>query len=257
MRRAHVESWTRDVGNWTRGQGEHVVDFVAHKVQPGTLIVVQPGNVHRFRLNASMDARLLVVDPVFMLPQRLAYLKALLGSEPWPARTQLTTSVCAELLDVCARLDADRQRKAAPALRAALARQRLDTWLLLLRIASDDADEPAPTRSGGVGPDGRFPGPDGTALHAALDRAGLRTQARLQRTLNRACLAYSDQSAKSLIDARVLLEAKRLLAHGNDSVDAISLRLGFNDSSSMCQFFKRLEGTTPTAFRSSVRRTAR
>ena len=109
---------------YTRGKGEHVVDFVAHAVQAGSLVVVQPGNVHQFRLNASMDARLLIVDPVFMLPERMAYLKPLLGVAPWPACTQLAAPACAELQEICCRIDADGRRIAAPALRAALARPR-------------------------------------------------------------------------------------------------------------------------------------
>lgn len=74
-----------------------------------------------------------------------------------------------------------------------------------------------------------------------------------ERTLTRACLADSGQSAKCLIDARVLLEAKRLLAYGNESVDSISRRLGFSDSSSTGRFFKRLQGGTPMGFRLAVR----
>lgn len=238
---------------YSRGKGEHVVDFMTHAVGPGVLIVVQPGNVHQFRLNASMDARLLLVDPAFMLPRRLAYLKPLLGSAPWPARTQLDATVCAELQEICERLDADGRRKAAPALREALARQRLYTWLLL-RIAWDAT----PGKSASTA----------AASPLAIEFRNLLEQHFMQRwtvldyarrlgyaerTLTRACQADGGQSAKSLIDARVLLEAKRLLAYGTDSVDAISLRLGFNDSSSMGQFFKRLEGRTPMEFRRAVR----
>ena len=73
-----------------------------------------------------------------------------------------------------------------------------------------------------------------------------------ERTVTRACLAYFGKTAKALIDARLVLEAKRLLAHGGGSVDAISLQLGFDDSSPMVRFFKRLQGVTPQAFRRTL-----
>ena len=74
------------------------------------------------------------------------------------------------------------------------------------------------------------------------------------RSLNRACRAAADLSAKEVIVARVVLEAKRLLAHADDPVAAISHRLGFDEPTNFTKFFKRDTGTTPARFRATVRR---
>ena len=61
------------------------------------------------------------------------------------------------------------------------------------------------------------------------------------------------QSAKALIDARVVLEAKRLLVHTDLSSAAIGHRLGFSEATNFTKFFAREAGVSPGAFR---RRTA-
>lgn len=50
---------------------------------------------------------------VFMLPERMAYLKPLLGVAPRPACTQLAAPACAELQEICCRIDADGRPTAA------------------------------------------------------------------------------------------------------------------------------------------------
>ncbi|MGH8674399.1 MAG: helix-turn-helix transcriptional regulator [Burkholderiales bacterium] len=239
---------------YTSGRGKHVVDFVSHRVAPGTLVVVQPGNLHRFCLNDSMDARLLLVETRFMLPERLAWLKPLLSGRPWPVCSSLPQPTCVELLDICRHLEADIDRRAAPRLSEALARQRLYTWLLILRMAWDAGDSRAEEPPRAFSLVNEF---QALLERHYAERWTVKDYARklgyAERTISRACLWHSGRSAKALIDARVLLEAKRLLAHGDDSVEAISHFLGFGDASPLVQFFKRLEGVTPQAFRVSFR----
>ncbi|MGH8694733.1 MAG: helix-turn-helix transcriptional regulator, partial [Burkholderiales bacterium] len=205
-------------------------------------------------LNDSMDARLLLVDTKFMLPERLAYLKPLLSSTRWPTCSRLPRPTCDELLEICRQLDADKHRRAAPNLREALARQRLYTWLLILRMAWDAGEIGAAEPARGFQLVNEF---QALLERHYAERWTVKDYARklgyAERTISRACLAHSGRSAKALIDARVLLEAKRLLAYGDDSVEAIGHLLGFGDASPMVQFFKRLEGVTPHAFRMSFR----
>ncbi|HTI27627.1 MAG TPA: helix-turn-helix transcriptional regulator, partial [Kutzneria sp.] len=75
------------------------------------------------------------------------------------------------------------------------------------------------------------------------------------RSLNRLCQAAAGQNAKALIDARVALEAKRLLVHTNLSAATIGQRLGFTEATNFTKFFTREAGTTPRAFREHERGT--
>ncbi len=238
---------------YTEGSSTHMVDFVHYLVQPKTLVVVQPGQLHQFALHEGMQGQLLVVDPQFMLPERLAQLKPLLSGQ-WPVCSQLDSATAQELLSILAQLAADTIRHAQPALLEALARQRLYTWLLLLRISwNRHGDAAVPERK---------------ATHLVKEFEGLlekhypqqwtvqqyaRKLGYAEKTLTRACQAYAGISAKAAIDARLILEAKRLLAHSEDTIDTISARLGFDDSSSMIRFFKRLEDVTPAIFRLRLR----
>ncbi|MFD8010766.1 helix-turn-helix transcriptional regulator [Streptomyces sp. NPDC058955] len=69
------------------------------------------------------------------------------------------------------------------------------------------------------------------------------------RTLTRASLAAAGVGAKDCIDRRVILEAKRLLAHDDAPVVSIAARLGFPDPSNFTKYFTQRTGTTPAAFR--------
>lgn len=69
------------------------------------------------------------------------------------------------------------------------------------------------------------------------------------RTLTRAALAAAGVGAKEFIDRRVILEAKRILAHGDEPVAGIAARLGFLDTSNFVKYFTQRTNTTPTAFR--------
>lgn len=59
------------------------------------------------------------------------------------------------------------------------------------------------------------------------------------------------KTPKQLIDERILLEAKRLLVHGNDSGKIIGLSLGFDEPTNFNKFFKKHIGKTPSEFRTS------
>jgi len=71
--------------------------------------------------------------------------------------------------------------------------------------------------------------------------------------LNEVVRQHSGQTASSLITARRILEAKRLLLHAEESVKEIAWHLQFNEVSYFNRFFKQHTGYTPAAFRESVR----
>ncbi|MFI2437510.1 helix-turn-helix transcriptional regulator [Streptomyces sp. NPDC018693] len=75
------------------------------------------------------------------------------------------------------------------------------------------------------------------------------------RTLSRATLAADGVTAKEFIDRRVLLEAKRLLAHSDQSAARIAARLGFSSTTNFSKFFHRHTGKSPLGFRGTVRGT--
>lgn len=73
-----------------------------------------------------------------------------------------------------------------------------------------------------------------------------------EKTLNRACLAAFGVPPKTVIQQRVVLEAKRILAHTDIPVKAIAAQLGFTEPTNFIKFFHRITGELPVAFRARV-----
>ncbi|WP_189786000.1 helix-turn-helix domain-containing protein [Streptomyces capitiformicae] len=71
------------------------------------------------------------------------------------------------------------------------------------------------------------------------------------RALSRACRAGAGTTAKDLIDARVALEARRLLMHTSLPIGAVARQLGFTEVTNFTKFFMRRVRMTPGAFRRS------
>ena len=71
--------------------------------------------------------------------------------------------------------------------------------------------------------------------------------------LNGFCKRISGKSAGELIRQRVLLEAKRLLAHTQLPVSQVAYQLNFSDNSYFGRFFKKYVGVTPENFRKRMK----
>jgi AraC-like DNA-binding protein len=73
------------------------------------------------------------------------------------------------------------------------------------------------------------------------------------RTLGRATWAAAGESPKQAISDRLVLEARRLLAHTGQPISRLARRLGFRDPSNFSTFFTLHTGQSPTAFRAAIR----
>lgn len=232
----------------SRGQGTGNIDFVDHLCRPGTILHVRPGQVQRLpaaRDDAELDAVIVLFTPDF--PPRIPTTVRVTDDPFGTAARHLGAEDHQRFRHAFIDLAAEYATDTEPEITRELLRQLLAG--ILLRIA-------------------RLPAPDGTSARAAdepfrlfvheLERsyAVLRQAhdyaARLGyslKTLNRACQRATGHSAKHLVDARVALEAKRLLAHTDLPVAAIGRRLGFTEPSNFGKFFARTTEQTPGAFR--------
>ena len=67
--------------------------------------------------------------------------------------------------------------------------------------------------------------------------------------LNQTTSKIFGKTPKNIIDERIMLESKRLLAHTNESVKEIAYSLGFEEPTNFIKYFKRHMGKTPVEFR--------
>lgn len=69
------------------------------------------------------------------------------------------------------------------------------------------------------------------------------------KALNKRITRYSATTPNDIIKNRILLEAKRLLAHTSLSVKEIGYKLGYDDTSYFIRLFTKQVGTPPQSFR--------
>ena len=72
-----------------------------------------------------------------------------------------------------------------------------------------------------------------------------------EKRLNQATSKVLDKSPKQIIDERIMLEAKRLLAHTNESVKEIGFELAFDEPTNFIKYFRKHHHSTPVEFRES------
>jgi AraC family transcriptional activator of pobA len=72
------------------------------------------------------------------------------------------------------------------------------------------------------------------------------------RQLSDLLVARTGKSTKRIIDDRVVLEQKRLLAHTDVSVKELAERTGFAEPTNLVKFFRHHTQMTPQAFRQNL-----
>lgn len=70
-----------------------------------------------------------------------------------------------------------------------------------------------------------------------------------EKRLNQATTKVLGKTPKEIIDDRIMLEAKRVLAHTTESVKEIGYVLGFEEPTNFIKYFKKHSRVTPTQFR--------
>ncbi len=83
--------------------------------------------------------------------------------------------------------------------------------------------------------------------HAVKDYADLLFKA--PKTLSNLFKNYGDKSPLTVINDRILLEAKRQLLYSDKSIEMISQDLGYHEAGHFSKFFKKHTGLTPSNFR--------
>ena len=234
----------------TAGHGTAEVDFEPRPCRPGTLLWIRPGQALRFDGRPGLDAAMVTWRPGLLSADQVAGLPV--DDPAGPARWQLAGEDEDAVISEVSQLAVDCGRHSSGAVAAALLRHQLA--VLLLRVALLAADD----RTGRGSPEDRTFARFRRSLedgHRATrrvedyaDRLGCSV-----RTLTRASLAVTGRTAKQVVDDRVALEARRLLACTELSVAEIGRRLGFGEPTNFGRFFHREAGRSPGAFRAAYR----
>lgn len=242
---------------FTAGHCKHMVDFEDFDCRPGSVLHIRPGQVHQWGVRPGLEGTVVMMTQTF--------------APPVPSRHR--PEMYAQLLDDDTR---------SPVLHVpAPHRGLVEHWFTELEKTWESSDDSAIATQvlkhlAAVAVLEVF-------RHCRQDapsRVPLRDQERMRqfrldversfrvtrevgdyakslkisaKTLDRTVRAASGVSAKDFIDQRVMLEAKRFCAHSDAPIDHIGDQLGFSEATNFVKFFKARMGTSPGAFRASLR----
>jgi len=226
----------------TAGHGTVTVDFVGYPCRPGTLLCIRPGQALHVR-EPGMDAALLIFES--RLDRELISGHVTDDEPAGPHHWQLEGEDEDAVINEFTQLAVDCERHAPGPLTVSLLRYQLAVVLLRIALLSDSAPDGAEHRTFA-----RFQReleqghPASRRVEDYAAQLGCSV-----RTLTRASLAVAGRTAKQVVDDRVALQARRLLACSPLSVAEVGRRLGFPEPTNFGRFFHREVGMSPGQFR--------
>jgi AraC-like DNA-binding protein len=237
-----------------KGTNRHWVDFISHEVNPGNLYFTLPHQVHLKEKNASLEGTLLAFTEEFLLLQEQAAWKKLpiLQNPDDRHELKLTGEDISFLDNLFTQMLAEYTQQQD--WRKGMLQSYLKIFLVYLsRIYARRSEfPPVPSNSQWLMKRLKeLVNEKYDSLHQVSDYAQLLnvTPGHLNDTIR----DQAGRTATSLIQERIILEAKRALFHADLSVKEIAYSLGFGDAAYFNRFFKRLTGETPLHFRATIR----
>ncbi|MGJ8695243.1 MAG: helix-turn-helix domain-containing protein [Verrucomicrobiaceae bacterium] len=232
----------------SRAKGTFLADFVTYPVEDDCLVFISPGQVHGWPGGGKLRGRMISFDQAFvadhdhpdeMLIRSPLFYESTVVPVVQVGENPLVGSLFAEIAREFHHTCSD----SLTALRSLL-------HLLIIqahRMHSHSVPDSPPASIriyqqfikllNGEVPEKNLPSHYAAALGISADHLG---------QCVRQCCGHS---AGSLVRRRIILEAKRLLAHSQLTIAEVAYQLHFKDPSYFSRFFKRHAGVLPTAFR--------
>jgi AraC-like DNA-binding protein len=230
----------------------HMIDFAEYEATAGDLLWIRPGQVHRFSRTSGYRGTVLTMQPGF-LPRATVEATGLYRYD-LPPLLHPDEAQLRGLRSALAQLGREYEDTTTLplSLHTAVLRHSLTAFLLRLAHLAASSTEAARRQS-----DTTF-----TLFRDAVERefatnhsvsAYADSLGYSRRTLVRAVRAATGETPKGFIDKRVILEAKRLLAHTDLPIGRVGAAVGFPDAANFSKFFQQHADMTPAAFRAELR----
>lgn len=235
----------------TAGSGAHYLDFVGDEVRPNSLHFVGPGQVHYWDVDGDLQGYVIVFEPTLFLAtsdrqliDQLSFFRSINGQSVLnPPAPNVPF-----LQQIVERLEQEYQQDQFARPFAILAWLRI---LLIeshrLAVARDEVEMEISAEKQLANRYIQLVEKNAIQQHKVAWYANQLavTVSYLSKSVKRAL----GITAGELLRNRILLEAKRLLVHTNETAAAIALQLCFEDASYFGRFFKRETQQTPRQFR--------
>jgi len=232
------------------GSGKHFVDFKHYAYEAGDFIFINPNQVHAFDDNSRPTGLLILFVKEFLdaitTNIRVPGLETGLfhaNNNPVVKVDEVVRQSCEVLLAEIDNIIQDQQDNH-------LIASLLFTALILKLPTPDPVCDTSQLNDGQKRQFIRFL----SLLESSLsftrnanyyaDQLGI-----TYKTLNKICKAGGNQTPKQLIDAQIILEAKRRLVIDQLQISRLAFDLGFDEVSNFVKYFKKHTAMTPNKFR--------
>lgn len=234
---------------FTKGSGTHEVDFDVYQIQPGSLFVLQPGQLHRWNLSKDIDGFVVIYSAEMY---NLYFGQKKISDFPFYASAHTKPEILLDTTEVqsimpyfnfllrenenTGRFRSDKMFNLLDCIHIEIARKypvgdAHQTFAYNAKIAVFQSLLEQHFRAE------KWPSFYAEKLHITLKH------------LNRICNEILGKTATEVIAERVILEIKRMLADKQLPVNEIANDLGYQDYSYFSRFFKKQTGISPTDFR--------
>ncbi|CAM5261826.1 AraC family transcriptional regulator OS=Streptomyces tendae OX=1932 GN=F3L20_14585 PE=4 SV=1 [Streptomyces tendae] len=235
------------------GPLRHMIDFTEYEATAGDVLWIRPGQVHRFSRDAEYrPGTVLTMQPGF-LPRATVEATGLYRYDrpplmrPGPAQLTALRAAAEQL-----RREYEDTATLPLSLHTAVLRHALTAFLLrLAHLAAGSDRAPRPAEDSAFTLFREAVERDFATNHSVSAYADALGYSR--RTLARVVRAATGRTPKAFIDRRVILEAKRLLAHTDLPTARVGAAVGFPDAANFSKFFQQHTDTAPAAFRAEHR----
>lgn len=239
----------------TSGKGYHIVDFEPYKVKPPQFFFISPGQVHFWELSTDFEGHFVMFYEDFLVfpssgfsnIEELTFFHTV-GESP---ELLLNRKQAAMMEDLFRPISNEYRAKEANM--ASVLRAYLHILIARLqRLTNNSQNESSLKRRSSLVRKFKHLVAEnflkGISVQDYADMMGV-SASHLSNTLK----TMTGFTPAQLIHNEMLLEAKRMLVHTEQTVSEVGYHLGFEDPSYFSRFFKREIGMNPTQFQTDIR----
>ncbi len=235
---------------FTKGKGEHQIDYTTYPVKPGSLFLLQPGQVHCWKLSKDADGYVFFhtkefYDSIFVNRKLHDFPFFFLDSnEPviYCSKKELDTVV-----PIFEEINQEHKSE-LPLVKSKLGTLVDLLYINLSRYYLNNQDIHPANSSAYLKVQKLQRLIDAHFRTDKLPKAYAEKMHMTTRHLGRLCQELLNKTTTELIAERLIIEAKRMLTHSDLTIAAVSEQLGFEDYSYFIRFFKKHVGLSPKQF---------
>lgn len=231
----------------------HLVDFVPIKIKSNSLLFLNKDVVHRFDDKEKVKGKVLLFTDSFFCKTEsdTKFLRQSILFNDLLEVSQIELNRQSTQFNALLLLMMDEMETLNDEFQANILQNLLHNFLLLSERQRHKQDNFTKAKKGAD--------LDYVILFKELLDADFRTQKKVayyakkiiitEKRLNHATTKTLGKTPKEIIDDRIVLEAKRILAHTTESIKQIAYHLGFEEPTNFIKYFKKHATLTPTEFR--------